>query len=169
MVKWVALFACVLCCAAGVLSLWSFSMAGVQVGPLEYWVLGLSDGAVSLSVVDSYPRPQFVFVGGLRPSSVTLLPRKIGPMFGCLAHLSMSGKETTWILPLWIPILVLGVLTFALFRSDRLGPPGHCPTCRYDLTGNTSGVCPECGGRRRWNRLCVRPLSHVRPWESVLT
>lgn len=24
--------------------------------------------------------------------------------------------------------------------------PGHCP-CGYDLTGNTSGVCPECGER----------------------
>ena len=23
--------------------------------------------------------------------------------------------------------------------------PGHCQTCGYDLTGNTSGVCPECG------------------------
>jgi uncharacterized paraquat-inducible protein A len=22
---------------------------------------------------------------------------------------------------------------------------GHCPSCDYDLTGNTSGVCPECG------------------------
>jgi hypothetical protein len=22
---------------------------------------------------------------------------------------------------------------------------GLCPTCGYDLTGNTSGVCPECG------------------------
>ena len=22
---------------------------------------------------------------------------------------------------------------------------GHCATCDYDLTGNTSGVCPECG------------------------
>jgi len=24
-------------------------------------------------------------------------------------------------------------------------PPGHCTACGYDLTGNTSGVCPECG------------------------
>jgi hypothetical protein len=24
-------------------------------------------------------------------------------------------------------------------------PPGHCVTCGYDLTGNTSGTCPECG------------------------
>ena len=23
--------------------------------------------------------------------------------------------------------------------------PGHCHTCEYDLTGNVSGVCPECG------------------------
>jgi len=22
---------------------------------------------------------------------------------------------------------------------------GHCAECDYDLTGNTSGVCPECG------------------------
>lgn len=21
----------------------------------------------------------------------------------------------------------------------------HCPSCEYDLTGNTSGTCPECG------------------------
>jgi hypothetical protein len=26
-------------------------------------------------------------------------------------------------------------------RSDR----GLCPVCSYDLTGNTSGICPECG------------------------
>ena len=24
-------------------------------------------------------------------------------------------------------------------------PPGHCSTCGYNLTGNTSGRCPECG------------------------
>ena len=23
--------------------------------------------------------------------------------------------------------------------------PGHCRACDYDLTGNTSGRCPECG------------------------
>ena len=25
---------------------------------------------------------------------------------------------------------------------------GQCATCGYDLTGNVSGVCPECGTRR---------------------
>ena len=31
-----------------------------------------------------------------------------------------------------------------LVRTPR--PHGHCPTCGYDPTGNTSGVCTECGG-----------------------
>ena len=24
-------------------------------------------------------------------------------------------------------------------------PPGHCQQCGYNLTGNVSGKCPECG------------------------
>ncbi|MFM9956757.1 MAG: hypothetical protein ACKVZJ_01665 [Phycisphaerales bacterium] len=27
----------------------------------------------------------------------------------------------------------------------------HCPTCAYDLRGNTSGVCPECGNSESSN------------------
>ena len=30
-------------------------------------------------------------------------------------------------------------------RAERA--PGHCPRCGFDLTGNVSGVCPECGQR----------------------
>lgn len=30
-------------------------------------------------------------------------------------------------------------------RSERPPPPGHCQRCSYDLTGNVSGRCPECG------------------------
>jgi hypothetical protein len=32
----------------------------------------------------------------------------------------------------------------ARYRRHR-HKAGHCPACEYDLTGNTSGVCPECG------------------------
>jgi ABC-type ATPase with predicted acetyltransferase domain len=31
------------------------------------------------------------------------------------------------------------------------GKPGTCHKCRYDLTGNTSGVCPECG-TKLWDK-----------------
>ena len=41
-------------------------------------------------------------------------------------------------------IAILGV-TFYLLRPSK-PPPSHvCVACGYNLTGNTSGTCPECG------------------------
>ena len=52
--------------------------------------------------------------------------------------------------PLWIPLALVGLMTFALWwRERRPFPPGCCRTCGYDLTGNVSGRCPECGGALR--------------------
>jgi hypothetical protein len=48
-------------------------------------------------------------------------------------------------IPLWMPLIVTLIPTAFLFWRDRRIPPGQCLKCRYDLTGNTSGVCPECG------------------------
>jgi len=31
------------------------------------------------------------------------------------------------------------------FRQERRHRSGHCLRCGYNLTGNISGVCPECG------------------------
>jgi hypothetical protein len=50
-----------------------------------------------------------------------------------------------FILPLWIPFLLVAIPTGFLFWRDRRIPCGHCQKCGYNLTGNTSGVCPECG------------------------
>jgi hypothetical protein len=47
--------------------------------------------------------------------------------------------------PFWVAALPLSVLTVWLWRRDRRPKPGHCQRCGYDLTGNTSGTCPECG------------------------
>lgn len=46
--------------------------------------------------------------------------------------------------PLWMP---LALSVAATVRSRRLEQrlAGGCPICRYDLAGNTTGVCPECG------------------------
>ena len=47
-------------------------------------------------------------------------------------------------IPLWLPFLAIAIPTAYLFHRDR-PLPGHCQGCEYNLTGNESGVCPECG------------------------
>ena len=56
------------------------------------------------------------------------------------------GRVWVFILPLWIPFALLAIPTGILWCCDRRRlPPGRCPNCGSDLTGNVSGVCPECG------------------------
>lgn len=50
-------------------------------------------------------------------------------------------------LPLWVPGLVcLLWLGYLLGRGGRY-QSGQCQDCGYNLRGNVSGVCPECGER----------------------
>ena len=45
----------------------------------------------------------------------------------------------------WLETLTLGEMVDALLPHARRA----CPDCDYDLTGNVTGVCPECGARTR--------------------
>lgn len=48
----------------------------------------------------------------------------------------------------WLFLPLLAVTSgFLWYRDRRRIPRGHCQACGYNLTGNTSGVCPECGQR----------------------
>lgn len=47
--------------------------------------------------------------------------------------------------PFWTLSLALLIPTLLLWWRDRPFPPGHCRNCGYNLTGNVSGRCPECG------------------------
>lgn len=48
--------------------------------------------------------------------------------------------------PIWIPFVVCLLPTAILWWCDRRRiRPGGCSKCGYDLTGNVSGRCPECG------------------------
>ncbi len=51
---------------------------------------------------------------------------------------------------LWLPCILLGTYpVMVLFRGPllrhRRRRRGACIKCGYDLTGNATGVCPECG------------------------
>ena len=49
-------------------------------------------------------------------------------------------------IPMYVPVLFLLLLAGFLRRSQiRSRNPPACHRCHYNLTGNTSGICPECG------------------------
>ena len=56
-----------------------------------------------------------------------------------------SGRVLCLSVPLPLLLLLTLIGTGLLWRLDHRFPPGYCQDCGYDLTGNTSGVCPECG------------------------
>ena len=53
------------------------------------------------------------------------------------------------VVPYWLPCLILlsptGVRMYRWRRRIRRQQSHQCPMCGYDLKGNISGICPECG------------------------
>src|ERR1043166_662440 len=51
-----------------------------------------------------------------------------------------------WLMPMSAPFFVVAIPTSVLWYLERRRriAPGHCPSCNYNLTGNTTGICPEC-------------------------
>lgn len=47
--------------------------------------------------------------------------------------------------PLWLPFVAASVAGLLLVGVQRKHKPGRCSSCGYNLTGNVSGRCPECG------------------------
>lgn len=61
-----------------------------------------------------------------------------------LPWLEDRGSARFLVVPMWVPLVLIVVPSLIAWRSTRRRP-GHCRKCQYDLTGNVSGVCPECG------------------------
>lgn len=67
-------------------------------------------------------------------------------------HATDKRSGATWTLvyvPLWLLFVALGLMpayrAIVTRRTRYRLARRRCPTCAYDLTGNASGVCPECG------------------------
>ena len=80
-----------------------------------------------------------------KPDAVNLR-RKVGAIANALltivaiALAVVSGK---W--PLLIVGLYTGLNFFVILSNRRRVDEGVCHSCGYNLTGNTTGICPECG------------------------
>jgi hypothetical protein len=61
-------------------------------------------------------------------------------VLGIPVVLHVVGNVLIWSLVFALPLSLL----FGFFRPRRQ-PTGKCRNCGYDLTGNLSGRCPECG------------------------
>ncbi len=79
-------------------------------------------------------------------------------VFGCLKTLLTSGwgvSTLLWYIPFMIvfagvvfmlaPFLLMSVFIWVRRRYWPIYEDGCCFNCGYDLTGNVSGTCPECG------------------------
>jgi len=76
--------------------------------------------------------------------------------------------RTTWLVfPLWVSTSLLTVagtipLLAGPVRRWRRKRNGWCLFCGYDLTGNRTGRCPECGSHFRSHQTATRQQSNQR-------
>ena len=145
-VKWAGLILSVLTAAV-----WAVSLK---------WALEYNTARITHSVGPSgqfyYRRSFVVSMGGLHAINDASVPRPLGwttgtpwtsvPWWLPCVERNYWGTGWDWSLPLWVPLLTFATPAALLWRRDRRRiPPGHCLNCGYNLTGNVSGVCPECG------------------------
>ena len=118
------------------------------------WIM---QGTILCITADYDLTPEFRQAIGVTTSPVSytaagfglILPRSharfpIDPQASSAFHSSIAY------VPLWLLLLLTAIPTAWLWHRDRRlfsSPPDHlsCRGCGYDLTGNLSGVCPECG------------------------
>jgi hypothetical protein len=117
------------------------------VNPASTWSIDLAGGNLTVQWAEPAPRSWFTNLTG-RPRwevrendhNMLLWPvfrRFTNPIVGSLSRIEV---------PLGIPLLLCVFTIILLVQLDRRHrPPGHCQNCGYDLTGNVSGRCPECG------------------------
>ncbi len=73
-------------------------------------------------------------------------PWSDGPLLGWPRRIGIVVNLTGVVIPPWVVVGLPATLAWVLWLFDRTHhPAGHCRRCGYDLTGNLSGRCPECG------------------------
>ena len=143
-ILWLWLLSCVLAASLWLLSfIWTVSYSTQGVRSQTYFRVWMHNGVLR------YSEAPFPFVGSGKWDveacsawQALLAPRASAYRFG-----PATDRALLTSLPIrYLPFVSLVLLTAILFWVDRQRwPKGHCQACGYDLTANTSGICPECG------------------------
>ena len=97
------------------------------------WVVGIVGGLI-VGLLGALVSGVFFYLLIAPYSPLGVLAAQIFPPFIGIAAGVMSCRAS----------VRKNVKSFRLSAGD-LYPRGHCQTCGYDLTGNVTGVCSECG------------------------
>jgi hypothetical protein len=149
-------------------SLWSLSLFAWSGYSSATWVVGVADGRLRVVRTARYAAPLVVNDPGVPTSwGLRWMPieaRTVMEKSGAALPSYESGRTVD--IPLWIMIAVLVLATGPVWMLTRPFPLGHCPACGYDLTGNVSGVCPECG-RPRSQSITRSPKAPLRSVKRI--
>ena len=139
------------CCLVASLSDLSVNTLGPYIGGCCIILLMLPVLPVVLGCVGAYYRQWWVSIGG-PPAMVvsTHLAEFVSkPLLGSAPPSSLvpGPVQGRVMLAVGGVMLVIAVVThlIAQGRFPKRFPAGCCQSCGYDLTGNVSGRCPECG------------------------
>ena len=121
---------------------------GANKGVPQYRELRIDDGVVSLGSV---------YIGCDCPSSNSRSLFGFGIVHEVVTEKGIVLEKCVIRIPTWS---FAGLCVGSLFllelccymRRRRHGSESLCPSCAYDLTGNQSGVCTECGTPIAWRQ-----------------
>jgi hypothetical protein len=107
--------------------------------------LGIGSGQISIRMPAAQP-PQFAYPPWLVSHRNFYLVLSIVPEYALIPGAAPAASQVSvFLLP--FALTSWGWLSWrlAVRLAPRRSAPGHCGSCAYDLTGNVSGTCPECG------------------------
>ena len=100
------------------------------------WTVGVDFGA--LVVAPDWGHP-VVWVGSASGEFVLWTRKWVAPSY------LISPTWTSRRYAMWMVFLAALIPTALAWRKLRRPLPGHCRKCGYNLTGNVTGKCSECG------------------------
>ena len=130
------------------LALWVFSVmfATLYEPPNGKWRIGTAYGRISFVPSAQRDNPGWscrLFYSEWIGSAEHMRWTQVAYLY--LGFRLPSKYRKTFHIPAWLFVVATGFPTAILWWRDRRPKAGSCKACKYDLTGNLSGTCPECG------------------------